>query len=166
MYPALEEAFTRFPVRREVIEAMLRYGLSVSSNGNIFCGEIELAPAKIGRALKCDRRVVIDTAKMIAGDEKLFEIFSALKPTADIRGAAKKLGFDVIEVRANPNSVGIVADISRAIAKEGISIRQIIADDPEIYPDPKLTLVLNAHLPSEALERLRKVKGLERISLG
>ena len=165
MYQLLEKKFAEFPSRRSVAMVMLRYGLRVSKDGKIFCGDIELSPIKVGRAVGCDRRVVIDTSKMIAKDNGLFQIFSGLRPTAFIGGDAKFLGLGFVEIRADPNSVGFIARVTKILANEKIKIRQIVADDPEIYPEPKLTIVTEGKLPPKIISELQKMKGIERISL-
>ena len=166
MHRQLEEAFIRFPMKKKVAEALLRYGLRVSRNGAILCDEIEISPAKMARALDIDRRVVIETANMIAGNDALFEFFSELRPTAFLGKAAKLLGFEVIVIEADPHATGIVSSVSRITAKEGICIRQIVADDPDIYPNPKLTVILEKPLSGKAIDKLRRIKGITRITIG
>jgi predicted regulator of amino acid metabolism with ACT domain len=165
VYRPIEKEFKAFPSRRNVAMAMLRHGLRVSKNGEIFCGDIELSPVKIGRVVGCDRRVVIDTARMIAKDQGLFSIFSQLRPTLFVGGGARSLGFGFIEIRADPNSVGLVARVTKVLAREGIMIRQIVADDPEIYPEPKLTIVTNGKLPPKVIAEIQKMRDIDRISL-
>lgn len=164
MYKRIENAFLGFPSRKIVVEAILKYGLRVDEEGGIFCAEIEIAPAKMAKALGMDRRVVIETAKQIAKNRELYGIFSELRPTAFVAGAARKLGFEVLEIEAEPHEKGIVKEVASLIADAGISIRQIVADDPDIYPNPKLTIVLEKALPGSAIEKLRKSKKIKRIS--
>jgi len=165
MYPIIEDAFIRFPMRKKVAEVFLKYGLRVDEEGNIFCDLIEMSPAKIARAIEVDRRVVIETAEMIAAVPELFEIFSNLKPTALVSGAAKQLGFEVLEIDAEPHAVGIVAAVTKLISDSKISIRQIVADDPDIYPNPKLTIIVEKRLPGTILSKLRELKQIRKISI-
>ena len=144
---------------------MLRYGLRVSREGRISCGDIELSPVKLGRAVGCDRRVVVDTAQMIAHDPGLLQIFSGLRPTCFIGEGARALRFGFVEIRADPNAMGLVAKVTRVLAREGLLIRQIVADDPDIYPDPKLTIITDRKLTPKALLEIQKMKEVERISL-
>lgn len=166
MYPILEDAFLRYPMRKKVAELLLKQGLRIDKNGKIYSGEIEMGPAKIARALKIDRRVVIETASMIAEHRELLGIFSALMPVAKISGVAKNLGFEVIVIEAEPHAVGIVSKVTKIIADSRITIRQIIADDPDIYPAPKLTVILEKRLPGKALVKLREIKEITKISIG
>jgi len=163
MYQFLEDVFVHFPQRRKVVETMLMYGLKVDEHGNIYCGEIELAPAKFARGINVDRRVVIETAKMIAKYEELYQIFSNLKPTAYIRGAAKQLGFEVIEIHAESHAAGIVSKVTEIIAQAGIPIRQIVADDPDIYPSPKLTIVVEKKLPGTVINKIKSLNEVKRL---
>lgn len=164
MYAKIERAFLGFPSRKTVVEAMLKYGLRVDGKGKVYCADIEMPPAKIARALGVDRRVVIETAKHISKNGELYEIFSALRPTAFIAGSARKLGFEVLEIEAEPHEKGIVKEIATLIADAGIAIRQIVADDPDMYPNPKLTIVLEKALPGNLIDKLKKSKKIRRIS--
>ncbi len=166
MYPILEDAFLRYPMRRKVAEILLRYGLRVDKNGRISCGEIGISPAKISRALGVDRRVVVETAQMISDVPELLAIFDALVPKAFIRGIAKHMGFEVLEIEAEPHAVGITSAVTALISKAGVSIRQIVTDDPDIYPNPKMTIILEKRLPGPALIKLRELKNIKRISIG
>ncbi len=166
MYPILEDAFIRYPMRRKVAELLLRQGLSVDKNAVIHSGPIEVSPVKVSRALGVDRRVVLETAQMIRDVPELFGIFSGLGPTASIKGVARQLGFEVLEIEAEPHGRGIVSAITAIIAESRISIRQLICDDPDIYPNPKLTVVLEKKLPASAFVKIRELKSISRLSIG
>ena len=163
MYQFLEDVFVHFPQRRKVAETMLSYGLSVDEKGNVYCGAIEVAPAKFARGIGVDRRVVIETAKMIAKYEELYQIFSNLKPTAYIRGASHQLGFEVLEIHAEAHAAGIISKVTKIIADANIPIRQIVADDPDIYPEPKLTIVLDKPIKGTALNSLKSLKEIRKL---
>ncbi|MBI5051584.1 regulator [Candidatus Micrarchaeota archaeon] len=165
MYPILEDAFLRYPMRKKVADLFLKNGFRVDKTGNVYCGEIEVSPAKIARALSVDRRVVIETAQMLAEVPELFEIFEGLAPRAYIRGVARHLGFEVIEIEGNPHSIGIISSITKIISDSGISIRQIVSDDPDIYPNPKLTVIIDKRLPGSALVKIRELKNITRLTI-
>ncbi|MDP3742303.1 MAG: amino acid-binding ACT domain protein [Candidatus Micrarchaeota archaeon] len=158
MLKLLEEFFENAHGRKTVAIELLRLGLRVDSRGKIFFGNIEVPPAKIARALSIDRRVVIATGQAIARDNKLLQIFYRLEPRAFMGNAAKELGFDTIELRADPKKKGIVAAVSKIIADDGIVIRQIMSDDPELFPDPVLTVIIDGKLPSRTMKKLKEAK--------
>ena len=154
----LEEYFAGQRAKIHVVSSFLRLGIRVDDKGNLFCDNIALAPVKVGRAFGVDRRVVIETAKDIAGDKNLALIFANLSPIVNVSKAAKLLGHDVIEINADPHSVGVVAKVSAVLAKNHVPIRQIIADDPDLYPNPKLSVVVNGKLPQKAFSELRALR--------
>ena len=120
---------------------------------------------RIARALNVDRRVVIETARAIASDEKLLHIFFKLEPRAFIGNAAKEFGFDSIEIRADAKKKGIVAAVTKLLAEEGVVIRQIVTDDPELYPDPVLTIVIDGRLNSKLIKELKELDFAEKVML-
>ncbi|HIH19486.1 TPA: amino acid-binding ACT domain protein [Candidatus Micrarchaeota archaeon] len=159
----LEEHFAGQRAKLRVVTEMLRLGLRVGEKGKLYCGNIELAPAKVARALSVDRRVVIETCSEIAYDENLYRIFSELVSVAKVSGAAKRLGHDVIEIEADPDSLGVVAKVAGVLSRHNVKIRQIIADDPDLYPEPKMHVVVNGKLPQKAASALRSL-GLKSVS--
>ncbi len=165
MWKSIESHFARRTAGRAVVEAFLRYGLSVHADGSIFCGPFEMAPAKIGRSLNVDRRVVIATAKQIASHEDLLSIFARLQPRAYVGDVASKLGFDCIEISADAHASGIVSDVTRILSDHRLSIRQLIADDPDLYPEPKLSIVVDGRLPLKSLQALRRLPSAEKIAI-
>lgn len=165
MLGVLEKFFENARGRRVVATEFLRLGLKVDTEGKIFVGSIEVPPAKIGRALGTDRRVVIETAKAIANNGKLLQIFSRLEPRAFIGNAARQLGFDTIEIRANPKKKGIVAAVTKILADEGIVIRQVITDDPDLFPNPVLTIVVDGKLSAIVIKKIKELKFAEGISI-
>lgn len=165
MLKLLEEFFENARGRKQVAIEFLRLGLRVDGKGKIFVGKIELSPIKIGRALGIDRRVVIETAKAIAEDDKLLQIFYRLEPRAFMGNAAKDLGFDTIELRADASKKGIIAAVTKVLADENVLIRQMTSDDPELFPDPVLTIVINGKLNATIIGKLKELKFAESIMI-
>jgi uncharacterized protein len=165
MLNTIEKYFSRRSAGRLVAESFLRYGMSVDSKGAIFCGPFEMAPAKIGRALGIDRRVVIAVAAQIASHEDLLSIFGKLQPRAYIGDCAKKLGFDSIEISADAHAAGIVESVAKIFSDNKIMIRQIIADDPDLFPEPKLNIVADGRLSAKVIGQIRKLESAEKIAI-
>ena len=157
MLQYLEERFAGQRAKLRVVTTMLRLGIRVDGKGRLYCDSIGLAPAKMGRAIGVDRRVVIETAREIAADPKLFEIFSSLFPISNVSRAAKHFGHDVVEIDADPNTVGLTAKVAAVLARHKVGIRQIITDDPDLYPEPKMMVVVQGKLPRKAVDDLRSL---------
>ena len=165
MLEILETFFKNARGRQLVATTFLRLGLKVDGKGKIYVESIEIPPAKIARALGVDRRVVIDTAKDIAADDKLFQIFSRLESRAFVGSVAKELGFDTIQMRADPKKKGIVARVATVLANNDVSIRQLISDDPDLFPDPVLTIIIDGKIPVDAIKKLRELEFADAIMI-
>lgn len=147
-----------------VARALVELGLSVRE-GRIFCGDIEQSELKVARAVGVDRRTVRETAKFIESDPVLQSVFRGLQPAGPfLPNVARFLGYRVIEIYANPHEVGIVTEASALISREGISIRQAVADDPDLSPEPKLTFVVEREPSGDTLQKMLKIPGVTKVA--
>jgi len=165
MWRQISNRLKDYPGKQKVARALVEYGLSIREGTKIFCGGIELSDVKIARYLDVDRRTVRDTALLIASDPLMKSVFERLKPAGPfLADVAKFLGYSVIEIYADSHSVGIVAQATALIAQDNIAIRQAVADDPDLTPEPKLTLVVEREPSGVVLQRLLKIPGVIKIS--
>ena len=51
------------------------------------------------------------------------------------------------------------------LTREGLSIRQAIVDDPELSPEPRLTLIVEKKIPGKLIPKLLKISGVAKISV-
>ncbi len=165
MLDRIVEFFKGQRAKQKVVETMLKYGIRVDAKGKMYFTDIELAPAKIGRGLGIDRRVVIDTAKEIAKHPDLFRIFSVLEPRANVAGVAKTLGNTVIVIHADAHQSGIISKVTSVLYEHKMPIRQIVADDPDLFPDPVLTVIIDGRLPTKVIGVIRKLDVASSISI-
>jgi len=157
----LQEKPERLLVARFIVE----HGLRVSGE-KIFCGNVEIPAKKIADALHIDRRTVGRTARMLAQSPKLKDIFTNMQPTFSLKGIAKFLGLGVIEIFVqDPYKPGIIAACAKVIAEEGISIRQAIADDPDLSPEVKLTIITETPVSGSIYEKLHNLPFVEHVSI-
>jgi len=155
-----------YPERLNVAKVLIENGLSVR-NGKIFCNEIEIPPIRIGRVAKVDRRTVAETLKMIERNSELKVIFESLRSSGhSLKEVARHLELGVVEITpVDARIPGILAKSAMILAKNGISIRQAIVDDPELSPEPKLTLIAETKIPGELIPKFLKVKGVAKVSV-
>jgi hypothetical protein len=119
----------------------------------------------MARAVGVDRRTVREPTEFIESDPMLQPVFKGLKPAGPfLPNVARFLGYRVIEIYANPHEVGIVTEASALISREGISIRQAVADDPDLTPEPELMLVVEKEPSGEALQRMLKIPGVTKVA--
>ncbi len=152
--------------RLQVATFLLQNGLSVKGD-KIYINEVEVPTLKVARAVGVDRRTVNETIRAMNMDKEIKNVFSKLESAGpSLRGVAKQIGLGVVEITANnPNKVGILANASRVLADHGISIRQALVDDPELKPDPKLTLIGDRAIPGEAIPLILKIPGVAKVSV-
>ncbi|BDC36366.1 MAG: amino acid-binding ACT domain protein [Candidatus Methanoliparum thermophilum] len=162
MWEKIKRKFDRFPSQLKVAKTFLKLGISVKG-GKAFCGNIELVPTKIARALDVDRNVVVLAIENIEKDEELKTVYGSIKPVAEISEVSKIFGYPVLEVFADSMEAGIVANITGIIARNNISIRYILAEDPDISVISKLTLVTNEKIPGALVDEFLTVKGVKKI---
>ena len=168
MWIKLKSRFEKLPSQARVAQLMLALGLSVHKNVDgeysIFCGDIQISPSQIGRTMKIDRRVVIETTRRIVNDPELLDFFSSLTPTANLGASSSKLGFGVLQIiPESPDQPGIIAGTLAIIARMNISVRQVIADDPELFDEPRATIVTEKPIPPEVVPEIRKVPGIKAL---
>ena len=165
MWRQIADRLTDYPGRQKVARTLVELGLAIKDGNKICCGDIELSDVKIARYLNVDRRTVRETAELIASDPTLGPLFSRLKPAGPfLADVAKFLGYSVIEIYADPHTVGVVAQAAALVAQENIAIRQAVADDPDLTPEPKLTLVVEKQPSGSTLQKLLKIDGVIKIS--
>ncbi len=155
-----------YPERLGVARVLIENGLSVRK-GKVFCNEIEIPPVRIARIANVDRRTVKETLRAIESSDELKGIFAGIRSAGhSLKGVAKHLNLGVLEITPdNARTPGILAKSATILAEKGISIRQAIVDDPELSPEPKLTLIAETKIPGELIPKFLKIKGVERVSV-
>ena len=154
------------PERLSVAKLLVENGLSVR-NGKIYCNEVEVPPIRVARVSKVDRRTVAETIKVIEGNPDLQVIFKNLRSAGhSLKEIARHLNLGVVEITPVDAKIpGILARSATLIAEKNISIRQAIVDDPELSPEPKLTLIAETKIPGELISKFLKIKGVEKVSV-
>ena len=165
MWGKIEHYFDEYPVRKQIAKTLLKYGLKVSDDMKIKCGNIEVPYTKIAKALDVDRRVVKETVAMILKIPELREIYINLEPTVHMKFVGRHVGYGVIEIEPEPRAIGILAKIAGKIAERGINIIQVVAEDPELYPEATLTIITERPIPGDLINELSKLEGVKRISI-
>jgi hypothetical protein len=165
MWHHISDRLREYPGRQKVAKALVELGLSIKENSAIYCGGIELSDIKIARFLGVDRRTVRETAELISSDPVLKSVFEKTRPAGPFMGeVARFLGYSVIEIYADPHTVGILAGVAALVSQENIAIRQAVADDPDLTPEPKLTLVVEKQPSGVILQKMLKIPGVLKIS--
>jgi predicted regulator of amino acid metabolism with ACT domain len=166
MWTNAKKYFENHPERLKVARVLIENGLGVR-NGKIYLNEIEIPPVRVARAAGVDRRTVIETLKAIGSNRELRLIFEGIRSAGhSLKEIARHLNLGVVEITPEDARMsGILAGSAMILAKNGLSIRQAIVDDPELSPEPKLTLIAERKIPGELIPELLNVKGVAKVSI-
>ena len=166
MWANIRKQFERQVVRPEIVRKMIECGMRVSEDEKIFVDDIEVDYSAVARALDVDRRVVKQTAQQIRRNRYLFSLFSSTKPLGtSLVSLVSQLGYTAIIIEADPTSPGIMAGVAEILARHGMVVRQAVAEDPEMVPDAKMTLVVAGQVTGQAMEELNGLKTVRSIKI-
>jgi len=165
MWRKIVEFFAESPTRLKVAQALVRHGFKIEAPGVIKCDAIRIPLKSIGDALDIDRRTVRATTEDICADKDLFAFFNSLLPAGpSLEKAIRLLGYGVVTIFVeSPENPGILSEVTSTIAGYGIPIRQVIAEDVAIYPEPCLKVITEKHLHGSVIENLTSIKGVSRV---
>lgn len=166
MWKKVVEHLKDYPERLSVARALIENGLSVR-NGKIYCNRIEIPSLRVARVAGVDRRTVNETIKAIEGEKELRVIFEGIRSAGhSLKEVARHLDLGVVEITpVDARIPGILAKSASLIAARNISIRQAIVDDPELSPEPKLTLIAETKIPGDLIPEFLKVEGVAKVSI-
>ena len=166
MWQEILDKFKRFPAQEKVIRLILQRGFQVNDQARVVSGQIEIPHAQIAKELEVDRRVVDTTAQAIRDDEVLWKVFKNVRSMIYLGEVAPILGLGVIEITpVNAAKTGLLGDVARTVAKNGLSIRQAVSDDPYFVESPKLTIITEGKIPGELVTLLKEIEGVKRVTV-
>ncbi len=165
MWREIVEYFHESPQRLKVAQAIVRHGFNIEKPGVIRCGPIRVPLKAIGDALGIDRRTVRATTEDICQNDQLCEFFKRLQPAGpSLEKVREVLGYGVLTIFVeSPENAGILSEVTSTIAGYGISIRQVLAEDIDIYEEPCLKVITHEPLPGRVIETLTAIKGVSRV---
>ena len=166
MWNKIKIQLNQYPERLKVARVLIENGLSTKS-GKIYLNQIEIPPVRIARVSGVDRRTVNETLNTIKDNSELRMIFEEIRPAGhSLKEIAKHLNLGVLEITpVNAKSSGILSNTATTLNNAGLSIRQAIVDDPELSPEPKLTLIVEKKIPGELIPDFLKIPGVAKVSV-
>jgi predicted regulator of amino acid metabolism with ACT domain len=166
MWSNIKKYFEEYPERLKVARILVENGLNTQDN-KICLNQIEIPPVRIARVAGVDRRTVNETLRMIKANRELRLVFEDIRPAGhSLKEIAKPLNLGVVEITpVDARGLGILANSAMLLTKAGLSIRQAIVDDPELSPEPKLTLIVEKKIPGELISELLKISGVAKVSV-
>jgi predicted regulator of amino acid metabolism with ACT domain len=166
LWSRVSEQFAGQKARLKVAQRMLEYGISVSEDGRLFIGGMEVDYSALARDVGADRRVVKQTAQQIRKDEFLYSIFSKIVPFgASLLPVVSKVGYSAIIIDADPRAAGIISAATAVLAKHEIVVRQALAADPDVFAEARLTLIVQGQVPGSVISELNALKNVKSVTV-
>ena len=166
MFDEIMDKFADSPSQQQVIRLLLERGFSVNDDGRVVSGGIEIPNTGIAREIDVDRRVVDSTTDVILDDPELRRIFQNISQVPSLMDLAPVLDLTVLTIAVDDaDQKGIVADVTSTLARNDVSIRQTISEDPEFTDEPRLYLVTDQDLPGAVITELRDLEFVRKIEL-
>ncbi len=164
MWPAVKKKFDRQVVRADIVKKMIECGIRVADNDKLYVADVEVDYSALARAVGVDRRVVRQTVDQIRNDDFLNGVFSNISPFgSSLAKVVSKLGYSAIVIESDPKEAGVIASVAEVLAEHDMVIRQALADDPDMVPDAKLTIVVEGSVANviQELNELDSVKSIK-----
>lgn len=166
MWPNVKKQFSRQRVRVDVARKMIECGIRVADDLRLYVGNVEIDYSAVSRSVDVDRRVVKQTVEQIRKNEYLNAIFSKILPIgSSLVPVVSKLRYSAIVIESDPLKPGVIASVSEILAKHQIVIRQALADDPDMVPDARLTLVVEGNLTGDVMQEIRDLDLVRSINI-
>lgn len=163
VWRTIEECFDEYPARRRVARLLLKYGLKVTEDARVRCGDIEVPYTKIAGALNVQKRVVKKTAVMILKTPELREVFKRLESTVCLKHVGKHLGYGVVEIETEPRGVGVLVRVVSKIAERGINVVQVVAEDFRFNPWGRIMIVAGEPIPGDLVNEVSRLEGVKKV---
>ena len=166
MWPNVRRQFDRQVVRPEIVRKMIACGMRVSEDEKIYVDDVEVDYTAVAKALDVDRRVVKQTAQQIRRNRYLYSLFSKTRPLGtSLVDLVSQHGYPAIIIEADPKAPGVMAGVAEILSRHGMVVRQAVAEEPEMVPDAKMTLVVEGQLTGQAMEELNGLKTVRSIKI-
>jgi predicted regulator of amino acid metabolism with ACT domain len=164
MWELISGDFSRVPSQAVVAKYMLEIGIRVDGN-RLYIDKVAISNNQLAKAVKKDKQIVSATVRTINSNKRLYNIFSKLHPSCNLKDVAKEMGWDVIELTlSDPAKPGVLGEIASTIGKSGLSIRQAIGEDPT-YSTGLLYIITEKPIPGNLLKIIQKIEGVVNITI-
>ncbi|WP_209681335.1 amino acid-binding protein [Methanohalophilus levihalophilus] len=166
MWQILLQKFEKHPAQQKVLRILFERGFQVNNDGKVVSGSIEIAHTQLAREAGVDRRVVDATTDTILADELLKNIFQNVRSIPFLRDVAPQLGLGVLIITPDDAAnVGILADVSRVVSENGLSIRQAVSDDPYFTDEARLTIITDSKIPGGVVDKILEINSVKGVSI-
>lgn len=165
IWPEVERVLGSSEKRLKIAQTILLHGLRITEKG-VYCGDLKVTISSLAKVCGVDRRTVLETLRAIRGSKKLREIFENIEPAGPfLYKVARTLGYRCLIIQVHRDQPGILASVSTALAKRNVNIVQVVAEDPNIFPEAKLYVIVEGEVPGDAIQEILSNPVIKSISI-
>jgi predicted regulator of amino acid metabolism with ACT domain len=166
MWNQIKEFFKELPAQQRVAQLLFERGFQVRGDCKVVSGGIEIPHTQIAKEAGVERRAVDSTVQTILSKTELKRIYMNLRQVCSLQEVAREFNLSVIIfVPQNASQKGIIANVTKKVSENGLSIRQALAEDPSTSEHPKLTLILEGEIPPDLIGEIRRLEGTRSITV-
>jgi predicted regulator of amino acid metabolism with ACT domain len=166
VWSQIKDFFKDLPAQQRVARLLFERGFQVREDGKVVSGGIEIPHTQIAQEIGVERRAVDNTVQTILEKVELKRIYMNLRQVYSLQEVAREFNLSVIVfVPEDAHQTGIIANVTKKVSEKGLSIRQALAEDPNISTYPKLTLIIEGDIPSELIDEIRRLPGTRSITV-
>lgn len=166
MWKILAEMFKDSPKKLYVAKQLFAYGLRIDSKGRILLGNVKVPYASFASAIGVDRRTVKETVMKLLQNEQTKIFFTNIEPAGPfLIKVSRILGYRCLAIEVFEDRPGIIAMVATALAKRGVNIVQILAEDPNLVERPKLYIIVAGEVPGDAISEILKNSNIKSITV-
>ncbi len=160
----VEEYFKNFPARKKVAELLVTLGISVR-NSKLYIGEVDVPVNSIAEVAGVNRKIVYHTIEYIEKTYELKNIFERLEPKLSLSKVAPIMGWEVLEIEFKRPKYGCLLEkIFKILSDTSCEVRQVIGER-QLFDKSRLTIVLEKPINMEAVGEIRRLDGVDIITL-
>ncbi|UCH31324.1 MAG: amino acid-binding protein [Candidatus Bathyarchaeota archaeon] len=166
MWRKIKRYFTDLPAQLRVAKLLFERGFQVSEKGKVLSSRIEIPHSQIAKEAGVERRAVDNSVKTILSIPELRRIYMNLRQTCSLQEVAREFDLGVIVFTPkNARQAGIIANVTKKVSEKGLSIKQALAEDPDLSIHPKLTLIIDGEIPTGLIDEIRKLPGTHSVTV-
>jgi len=166
VWKTLSEMFKDSPKKLYVAKRLFAYGLRIDERGHILLRDVKVPYASFAKAIGVDRRTVKETVMKLLQNDLTRAFFNNIEPAGPfLIKVLRLLKYRCLAIEVFEDKPGIIAMVATALAKRGVNIVQVLAEDPNLVEKPKLYIIVAGEVPGDAISEILKNSNIKSITV-
>lgn len=166
VWKTLSEMFKDSPKKLYVAKQLFTYGLRIDEKGHILLRDVKIPYTSFAKAIGVDRRTVKETIIKLLQNDLTKRFFNNIEPAGPfLIKVLRLLKYRCLTIEVFEDKPGIIAMVATALAKRGVNIVQVLAEDPTLVERPKLYIIVAGDVPGDAISEILKDSNIKSITV-